>query len=282
MNNSINFINFFTLNMNSIIKKESGNKGKTLAIFCGVHGNEKAGVFAVEKALKDIEIKKGAVYFVFANPKAIEQNKRFIEKNLNRCFLDEQKGNSHEEKRAVELMKILDHSDALLDIHASNNPETTPFAITDNGLDVVKNMDFKIVATGFDNIEPGATDAYMKNRNKIGICLECGYSGKSDENTDLAYNSIIQFLEYFDIIDKILPKSNIKQKVLHVDKVQKVTSENFKLTKRFADFQTIEKGLVIAKDESREYIADKERVILFGTPGKPVGAEAYILGTWIK
>jgi len=268
--------------MKSIIKKDSGEKGKTLAVFCGVHGNEKAGVYAVKKILKNINIKKGVVYFVFANPKAIKENKRFIDKNLNRCFLDNQKGNFYEEKRVKDLIKILECSDALLDIHASTSPKTIPFVITDSGLDIVKNMNFKIIATGFDNIEPGATDGYMKNKGKIGICLECGYAGKSEENVDIAYNSVLQFLQYFNAIENKISNYNINQKILHVDKVQKVTSKKFKLTKTFADFETIKKGSIIAKDEVKSYITNKERVILFGTPNKPIGAEAYILGTWIK
>jgi len=143
-------------------------------------------------------------------------------------------------------------------------------------------MNFEIIATGFDNLEPGATDGFMKNKGKIGVCIECGYSGKSEENIDIAYNSIIQFLQHFNAIDHIIPSYNIKQKVLHVDKVQKVTSKEFSLIKTFKDFEIIKKGFVIAKDEMNEYSADKDRVILFGTPGKPIGAEAYILGTWIE
>ncbi len=143
-------------------------------------------------------------------------------------------------------------------------------------------MNFKIIATGFDNVEPGSADGFMKNQNKIGICLECGYSGKSKENIDLAYNSILQFLQYYNIIENKIPNNNVKQKVLHVDKVQKVTSKKFKLSKTFADFETINKGFIIAEDEKKQYIADKKRVILFGTPKKPIGAEAYILGTWLK
>lgn len=268
--------------MELVIKKDSGQKGKIVAVFCGVHGNEKAGVFALNKIINDLEIKKGVVYFVFANPKAIEENKRFIDKNLNRCFFDKQEAKSYEEKRAQDLIKILELSDALLDVHASNNPETTPFAITDNGFDIVKNLNFEIVATGFANFNAGSTDGFMKDKGKIGICIECGYSGKSEENIDLAYNSIVQFLQYFEVVDFKIPNYNLRQKKLHVDKIQKVTSKNFKLTKTFKDFETIKKDFVIAKDEMKEFISDKERVILFGVSGKPVGAEAYILGNWKK
>jgi predicted deacylase len=267
--------------MDSIIKKESKNPGKTLAVFCGVHGNEKVGVFAVEKAIKNLEIKSGSVYFVFANPEAIEKDVRFTEKNLNRCFVKNQKGVLYEEKRAVELMDILDRSDALLDVHCSINPDTTPFAIADGGFDIVKNMNFGIVATGFDDVEPGAADGYMKNDGKIGICVECGYFGDSRENTDLAYDSIIQFLQYFKAIDKLNPENSVRQKMLHIDGVQKVTSKDFKLARLFSDFETLPENTVIATDGSKEYAIGRERVILFGVSGQPVGAEAYILGTWM-
>jgi succinylglutamate desuccinylase len=266
----------------TIVLKNSGEEGNILAVFCGVHGNEKAGVFAVEKILKNVEIESGAVYFVFANPEAIKQNKRFIDRNLNRCFFNGQDGTSYEENRAVELMEILDKSDALLDIHASNSVKTTPFAITDNGLDIVKNMNFEIIATGFDNLEPYSADGYMKHKNKIGICLECGYSGESESNVDLAYNSIIQFLQYFDCIHNKIPALKIDQKILHVDETQKVTNTNFSLINAYDDFTEIKKGTIIAKDENNKYSCDRDRIILFASKGKPVGSEAYILGNWVK
>ncbi len=268
--------------MEGVIKKDSNKKGKVLSVFCGVHGNESAGIHAVQKVLKDIKIQKGIVYFVFANPKAIEENKRFIDKDLNRCFGTNQENNSYEEKRANELKQLLNSSDALLDVHASNSPDSTPFIITDNGLDIAKYMDFKIIATGFDDIEPGATDGFMRKQNNEGICLECGYIGNSKENIDLAYNSILQFLQYYNAIENKIHNNSIDQKILHVDKAQKVTNETFELTRNFADFETLDKGFVIAKDEHKQYVTNKERVILFGSQNKPIGAEAYILGNWIK
>ena len=55
------------MNKKGIYKIDSGISGPKIAIFSGVHGNETAGIEAVKKALKEIEIKKGVVYFVFAN-----------------------------------------------------------------------------------------------------------------------------------------------------------------------------------------------------------------------
>ncbi len=266
--------------MESIIKKDSGVPGKTLAVLGGVHGDEKVGVLAVQKAIAELKIVAGSVYFIFANPLAIEQNKRFIDKNLNRCFLDDP-GDSYEERRAVELMDVLSGCDASLDVHASNNKDTVPFVITDNGMSVAEELDFDIVVNGFDVLEPGSTDEFMKRNGKIGVCVECGYNENVDKNVGLAFDSIKRFLCYFGAIDGGVPRSGKRQKVLLVDEVQMVTSESFRLARRFADFETVSAGTVIARDGFKDFIVDKERVVLFATHGKPVGSEAYILGNWL-
>jgi succinylglutamate desuccinylase len=268
--------------MKSVFKIKSTKPGKTLAVFAGVHGNELSGIEAVKKAVVKIKLDAGQVYFVLANPKAIAKGVRFIDKNLNRCFLKNQSGKTYEEKRTKQLMKILDKTEALLDIHASNNPKTIPFIITDNGFEVVKNFSFPYLVTGFDKQEPGATDGYMKNQNKIGICIECGYAKGTKKNIDLAYDSIIKFLKYFDLIDNKVNKKVIPKKMLHVNRVQLVTSEKFRLIKSWPDFYTFPKKTIVAKDEKQVYQVEKNKVILFASPGKPVGAEAYVLGNWVN
>ncbi|PLX20689.1 hypothetical protein C0584_05620, partial [Candidatus Parcubacteria bacterium] len=224
----------------------------------------------------------GSVYFVFANPRAIEKNIRFTEKNLNRCFISTNTGDAYEDNRARELMRLLDECDALLDLHSSISSDTKPFIITDNGLELSAKMNFELIATGFDTVEPGGSDGYMLNNKKIGLCLECGYLGASSENSDLAYDSIVQFLQHYNSIEKINSEHEISQKVVHVDEVQIVTDDSFQMTRSFADFETVPAGTVLARDDKNEYKTTKERVVIFGSAGKPVGAEAYILGDWQK
>ena len=267
--------------MNDFIKLDSHKDGHVLAIFCGVHGNEKTGILAVQKLLDNLILTKGILYIVFANPLAIKNNIRFVEQNLNRCFIKSQTGSSYEEKRAQFLMNVLDNCDALLDLHDSNTDNSISFAITDSGLDVVKHMNLEYVVTGFDKLEPGASDGYMHKLGKIGICLECGSIKHSTKNLDFAYDSILQYLQYFDAIDTIVPRHHINQKHLHVEQCQLVTSNSFKLLHDFSDFETLPKGYVIAQDEFKTYITTKEQVILFGSSNKPVGSEAYFLGSWV-
>ena len=268
---------------NSIIKKTGDLPGKTLAVFAGVHGNEKAGVFALQKILKEIKITKGVVYFVFANLQAIEKDARCIEKNLNRCFLKGNTGVTYEDKRAQELMPVLDECDVLLDLHASPAKKTIPFIICEkNSLDIIKNFDFEIVSFGWNTIEPGATDGYMNEQGKIGICLECGLLHESENKANLAEKSVYQFLQYFDAIDSEIPFSNYKQKVLQVKKAIKKKSEDFKFVRSFDDFEKLEEDELIASDGNEKYYAKKNECILFANPkNKKIGDEVFIIGEFI-
>ena len=65
--------------------------GPILVFFAGVHGNEIAGVKGLNKSLKDFDSKtiKGEVYAVYGNIKALNSAKRYIERDLNRVWIDQ-------------------------------------------------------------------------------------------------------------------------------------------------------------------------------------------------
>ena len=53
----------------------------------GVHGNEHAGIIALESIRNTLRVIRGKVILVLqANPRAVEQGVRFTEKNMNRAF----------------------------------------------------------------------------------------------------------------------------------------------------------------------------------------------------
>lgn len=264
----------------TIIKIIGKEPGKTLAVFCGVHGNEKAGVYAVTEVLKSIKIKKGIVYFVYANPEAIKKNVRLIRKNLNRCFLKNNKGKTLEDKRARQLMKILDKCEGLLDLHASNVEKATPFVICEkHSYKLAKIFDVGIVSSGWDRIEPGATDGYMNKRKEtISAGVECGYAGESEKNAGLAKKCIFQFLQFFNCIDKEVDFSNRKQKLIKVTKAVKKQTDDFSFSKKYADFEKLKSGELIARDGKKKYMAGKNECIIFANASKKIGEEAFIIG----
>lgn len=269
------------MNKDSIIKKTGKGKGKILAIICGIHGNEKAGILAVKKVLKDIEIKCGTVYFVFANPLAIKKGKRLVNKNLNRLFSKDNKGSTYEDKRARELMKLLNECDALLDIHSYNSKTGEQFAISEKrGFKILKNMDFPIVASGFSKLGNG-TDGYMEKNKKIGICVECGTSNRYKKFIPLAEKTIYQFLQYFKSIDKVRKYSSIPQKFLKVDRMIIKKNKNFRFVKNFKDFEKLEYNKPFAYDGEAILKAGKNECIIFPRPKAEVGGEAGIIGKFL-
>src|SRR3989344_7330825 len=108
-----------------VIEKFGSKPGKTVVILAGVHGNEVCGINAFNSLIPKIKIDFGRVFFIYANLEAIRENKRCVEKNLNRCFFREQEqeiGESLEGKTAKEIIPFLDKADVMLDVHASFIP----------------------------------------------------------------------------------------------------------------------------------------------------------------
>ncbi len=266
----------------SVIKKEGKLPGKTVAVFAGIHGNEKVGILTLEKIIPQIEIKAGAVYFVFANPPAIEKNTRMINKNLNRLFTRENAGDEYEDKRVEELMDILDKCEALLDIHSYNSPAGDQFAISEpSGYKILEKMDFPIIASGFSTLGNG-TDGYMEKAGKIGICIECGTSNSYKDFLNLAEKSVYQFLQYFGCVDNQVEFSNIQQKLFKVKRMVYKKTKDFKFIKDFVDFELLPTDKAFAIDGTEEYVASTNEAIIFPRPDVPINGEVCIIGEFFN
>jgi len=257
------------------------NEGPTSIILAGVHGDEKCGVEALAKILPNLEIERGVVLIGYGNPKAIEVNERYTEANLNRMFVDDnsltQKNKeSYEYKRAQFLKPYLEKADALLDIHASSIPKSKAFAICEpNAKDLVKFLPVNLVVSGFDKVELGATDYYMNNNRKIGICLECGYLG-DQQGTKIAEENIYGFLRARGHLEN--NASPQQQSYIRMYQKYFTKTDNFTLSKPFENFEVLEKGQVIGIDGQEEIKTSKESVILFAHNRNKSGSEAFLLG----
>lgn len=265
-----------------VIKKTGVNPGPKSVIFAGIHGNEKCGVLAFEKVLKDLDIENGEVTFVYGNPRAIEQNVRFTEANLNRMFkpdkeitLDEK--NSYEYDRAQYLKDFLNQADCLLDIHASFTLDSKPFVICEpNANNIVQYLPFDLVVHGFDEHEPGGTDYYMNKIGKTGICVECGYLGDI-KSTDIAVETIYSFLKAVGHIKSVL--TAIDKNHISVYYLYHTKTDDFKIAKDFKDFEEILQGTLIAMDGDIEVRADRDCYIIFARNRNKIGDEGFLLAT---
>lgn len=252
-------------------------------ILAGVHGNEKCGVEAVEKLLPSLQIEKGRVFIGYGNPRAVKENVRFTEANLNRMFkadecLSMAEKQSYEYKRAQFLKEYLNQADVLLDIHASFTPKSTAFIICEaNARGIVKHLPFDLTVSGFDEVEPGRTDSYMNGIGKIGICAECGYL-RDPEATRVAENVISAFFVARGHVQgstKVYEQSRIKMDDLYFTK-----TDTFTLSKMFDDFESVRKGEVIGVDGEEKVVAPKDCIILFARNRNKIGDEAFLLGEY--
>ena len=186
-----------------VINKQGKYPGKNIVIMAGAHGDEVCGVKAFNELISRIEIEKGNVVFIYANLEAQKQNKRFIEENLNRCFLDEQPEeikNTLEGKTAKAIIPYLKKADVLLDVHSSDNSDNLKFLICEEDCkDLVDALSPEKIILGIDDAQKGSSDGYMYNQGKPGICIECGLHN-SKESEERAKSSIINFLKRLEAI----------------------------------------------------------------------------------
>ncbi len=105
-----------------------GNSCKTVVgITLALHGNEIAPLDALDKLAK-LELGNYLFKIIIVNEKAIEVNKRYLNKDLNRIFPGKEDGN-YEEKLAYQVLNELKDCEFVLDFHTSEG-ETPPFIIT--------------------------------------------------------------------------------------------------------------------------------------------------------
>jgi len=267
-------------NEDGFIEYIGKKKGPTSIILVGVHGNEVCGIKALEKLLPSFQIERGRVLIGYGNPRAIKKGIRYVEENLNRMFrpnnkLSIKEKQSYEYSRAQILKKYLNQSSALLDIHSSNTPQSRPFIICEKlGRKITKYLSIGLVVYGFDHVEPGGTDYYMNQNNKIGICVECGYT-KGKKAIDIATKSILAFLASRKHINKTL--RIYKQTFIQMYKLYK-TEKDFTLSKQFEDFENISRGQIIGRDGKKEISVKQYSVILFARNSNKSDQEAFLLG----
>lgn len=176
-----------------------------------VHGDEVGSLPAVVRlmqALADGSVTYGGKLTVFVgNPEAGAQDRRFLESDLNRVFVEEPP-DTHEGRRARELLPILDAADVFLDLHQTILHTDRPFYI----------FPWSVVGWQWARAIGGAhtwvtrppteafsagtccADEYVRLRGKPGITLELGPKGFDPAAEERAWNALVRLLALADRI----------------------------------------------------------------------------------
>jgi succinylglutamate desuccinylase len=265
-----------------VIELVGKENGPTSIILAGVHGNERCGVDAIQELLPSLKIQNGRVLIAYGNPKAIEENVRYTEANLNRLFksedeLSDEERSSYEFFRAQFLKKYLNQADYLLDVHASLTSDSQCFVICEgNSRDITKYLPVSLVVSGFDEVEPGGTDYYMNQRGKIGICIECG-SFNDVSLKEVAKENILSFLIACGNIPGVTKEYS--QESILINGLY-YTKKDFTLARQFKDFEKVNADEVIGKDGTDEIKMPMEGIILFARNRNTPNAEAFLYGKY--
>jgi len=239
------------------------NKNFRVAIVGCAHGDEVIGKKIIE-GLKRFNLPDSVCFFI-ANPEALAQNKRFLEKDLNRSFPGDLNG-SAEEIIAYNLVKQLSEFNLVLDIHATDSDFFKTAIIT--SLDEKTKGILKIVP--MENILLCGKKVFGGNdlitHTRLGVSLEYG-PNKSGENYRMGIEDIMRILINLGLIageKKFYREKNIfnvfgmfrlkdKGKFLGSDKLK--------------DFYLMPKGEVVGKINDKEVISEEDFYPIFTGEG---------------
>lgn len=221
----------------------------------GIHGDEPCGPNAIERFIEsDYEVIE-PVKFVIANEEALEQNKRFLETDLNRTFPGDPDSEIHEEKLASKVLEQV-KGKKLVDIHSTqSHPE--PFATfsekNDTTMDLIRCCNVK-------NAVLFPQEAGTLNEQVDGVIVEAGLQG-TEQATENAYSTLVNFLASKGIVDEDFDTSEPR-----IFQYQETVEGDWTFTAE--NFREIKKGEKFAERNGEDLVADEDFYpVLMSTSG---------------
>lgn len=261
-------------------KYTSGKKGPLLFVTGGIHGNEPSGVKALKKVFEELEKTRpeieGTVVGVSGNKMALNQNKRYIDEDLNRTWtqenIDAGGRDTHETKEMFEIIDILKkypESDFtkryFLDCHTTSSP-SLPYV----SVQVVNDNDEwahrfpTYIIRGFSDIITGDIDHYLSRTGMTGFVFEAGQH--TDKTSVENHEGVIwlalkeacnlnleQISTYPDCVNRFAEKNAPPQKTFEIIYRHGLEdSDIFEMQPGYENFQEIEKGELLAIQNGNE------------------------------
>lgn len=237
-----------------VVRKGDGEP--ELVVVGSVHGDEPAGKKAIKNLLeRDLKFMK-PVKFIIANEKALEQDQRFLDADLNSSFPGNPDSDKYEERLAAEISEHV-KGEKVIDLHTTHSTEK-PFANVKNFEDETVEM---LKDSGVENSAcfPENTGVLIEMAS-TGILVETGPQG-----TEKAVKDAEKVLENFLICQGVIEGECTRsdpELFQHFDTVQGdwvFEAENF---------QKVEKGEIYATRENEELEAEEEFYpVLMSTDG---------------
>lgn len=275
---------------------EGSESGPTVIALAGVHGNETPGVEAVIDVLKDLQVKqtefRGELIGVRGNLRALEQNVRYIDEDMNRLWFPsilekiqetpESELDSHERKEVKRLLQVLNKlieeantPTILVDLHTFS-AEGYMFLITspvERQINLLSSLHAPMVY-GIEETLRGTTLAYFRKKDLISFGLE----GGQHNNRLTTYNMTASLMlllcaagsveaEQVPVVEEYHEhlKDHTRSLPSEVELVYQHIIEpgdEFSMRPGYQNFQPIKKGEWLAKDNYGKIYAETDGFIL--------------------
>ncbi|WP_299487955.1 succinylglutamate desuccinylase/aspartoacylase domain-containing protein [uncultured Allomuricauda sp.] len=252
-------------------------KGPTLVFFAGIHGNEHAGVLALNSVLKELErdrsLIKGEIYAIAGNLKALAKNVRFQTEDLNRIWIPKriEEIQSKNGECGPEEEELLQLNNLLLNILANGKPpfyfidlhttssDTIPFVVLNDSLlnrKFASNYPLPIIL-GIEEYLEGALLSYINDMGYVSLGYESGQHDdpKAVENCKNFIRYTLCLTETVDLkehqkpvlMNKNYPAYNSLPIFYEIYYQHLIESKSeFRMLPGFVNFQHIPKGTSIA------------------------------------
>jgi succinylglutamate desuccinylase len=186
---------------------------RKVAIVGGTHGNESIGVYLIKKFDRFpvlLHRESFECSILLANPGAIAENRRYIDRDLNRCFSKDDLANleltSYEDKRTQEITAQLTDVDFIIDLHSST---------ANMGLTIIPSSSHPTslrLAAYLSGIHPDVRvlhgvncDPMLLSLSPLGCAIEVGaiaqgvLNAKLFQQTEMLVHAILDYLDAMNL-----------------------------------------------------------------------------------
>lgn len=274
-----------------IIGDRGKANGAVMAFFGGIHGNEPSGVIALQIVFDHLESNQiqlnGRVMGLAGNLPALSESKRFISKDLNRIwdrdfsrqFLtraslsDHQTAEFQEQCELFEIIEPLLRADSpiyFIDLHTTSSDSVPFVAINDQ----LNNREFALqfpvpTVLGIEEYLQGPLLSYLNDFGHVAMAFEAGQHDdpRSVEiHTSFIYLSMLKagVIQESDVPDLDQHRKRLEEsgrsargifEVVYRKAIQ--PADQFKMQPGYRNFETIEKGELLASDREGEIRNDR-------------------------
>ncbi len=266
---------------NRVFHHIKGKKpGATIVFFAGIHGNEFAGVDALNSVLSEVNEADiaGEIIGVYGNIKALKENRRFIDKDLNRVWtskhLKDLKNEKNPENELLEQQDLYRFIEVLLtsteqpiyfiDLHTTSSKSLPFITINDAMINRKFSSCFGIpVVLGIEEYLEGPLLSYLNTLGYVSLGFESGQHIDPEAIINceafvflaLVFADILKevkqekFKYYQDILKSATKEVNSTFEVVYKYHIQ--PEEDFKMLNGFVSFQFVKKGTHLANSDGK-------------------------------